>query len=212
MADVIELFGVKFPIMSAEEEAREKAWQEEEDRKERHRHLTKRVQDCGARLTQGDQLAIVAGTLEKTQAIEHVDRWLASKLRYLVLSGGVGVGKTVAAAYAATFNRGAVVPAPHLAQRLDPWKHEVDRGVVRLSLRVPLLVIDDLGTEAADNARFAQAFTDAIDARQDHGRTLITTNLTGAQFKSRYDARIVDRIRHQGRFVELKGESLRGQQ
>lgn len=63
-------------------------------------------------------------------------------------------------------------------------------------------------------ARYKGAFTNSldglVDARYRHLLpTVITTNLRAEEFKARYGARAIDRLRERGEFVELNGASLR---
>lgn len=72
-----------------------------------------------------------------------------------------------------------------------------------------LLVLDDLGTEML-NPLWQQALDDVLDERYQHGRkTIITSNLVAADFKTRYGERITDRIREDGTIVTLTNDSLR---
>ena len=64
-------------------------------------------------------------------------------------------------------------------------------------MRIPILVIDDLGVEYIDkNGFFLSRLDELIDARWGNfKRTIITTNLNRKDFQDRYDQRITDRIR-----------------
>ncbi len=128
-------------------------------------------------------------------------------LRFVVLCGGVGCGKTVAAAMAlADRGAGRFVTAFGLT-RLSPY----DEGEMDELETTPLLVLDDLGSEYQDAKGFLRAFLDGlVNARYDAGlRTIATTNLKAAEFADRYGARIADRIKQTGCFVELQGKSMR---
>jgi DNA replication protein DnaC len=76
---------------------------------------------------------------------------------------------------------------------------------------VPLLVVDDLGSEYNDAKGFFAALLDeVIDARYSARlATAITTNLNAATFAARYGARIIDRLREAGRFVNCGNTSMR---
>lgn len=201
-----------------EELGRKRAWLHEQNL-----HAVYRTE---ARVTERDAHMLASGAAQPTKALSHVRAWLESHDRFLVLCGSVGIGKTVAGAAACLLDSdysdlsgaigvshrdvGVVIPAGHLAQRMDPWSADIDAGVTRLNPRAhQRIVLDDLGTERQDQ-RFAQALFDLVDQRQDVGRTLITTNLTGAQLRERYDERMIDRVLHQGRIVEVRGKSMRG--
>jgi DNA replication protein DnaC len=73
------------------------------------------------------------------------------------------------------------------------------------------LVVDDLGTEMqSEKGPFAGAFQDLIRRRHaDDARTVLTTNLDGKTFKTRYGARVLDRIMEKGIAFNAGNESLR---
>ena len=79
-------------------------------------------------------------------------------------------------------------------------------------MHAPVLVVDDLGSEYNDAKGFFSALLDeVIDCR--YGAklpTVITTNLDSSGFSARYGARVVDRIREAGRFINCGNTSLRG--
>lgn len=180
------------------------------ERAERRERRRRRARKVGARLTAADLEILASRSLRSTTALKHVSRWLNSDERFLVLCGGKGTGKTVAGAWAALECGGEVVPSSQLGKRIDPWRHELEDGARRLRMSLPLIVLDDLGTESKSDGRFAEAFFELIDQRQAEGKTMITSNLTRDGLRERYDARVLDRIEHQGRIVEVAGESLRG--
>lgn len=187
------------------------------------RELTEQEQDqraqlaalaeSGIQLAQGDDRAIVDKTIRRTRALEIVDRWAGDpKGRpILVLSGAIGTGKTLAAGVlVANAKTGRVIAARQLSETVIPFAAEIARGVQPLNLTARLLVLDDLGTEDPKrDRRWTEAFATFIDARQCHGRTLITSNLKRADFRERYDARIVSRLNASAKAVELVGESMR---
>ena len=148
---------------------------------------------------------------KRTTALDAVTEWLASEERdLLVLSGGVGCGKTFAAAYACTQARWPVFCDPMTLGTLKRF----DAQAVEPFVACSLLVIDDLGQEFADDKGNAIQFIEALLARRQARklRTLITTNLLPGQFKARYDERIADRIRESGKFVSCGESSMRPRQ
>tara|TARA_R110002020_G_scaffold48480_2_gene138126 strand:- start:243 stop:932 length:690 start_codon:yes stop_codon:yes gene_type:complete len=143
----------------------------------------------------------------------------------LVLAGNPGTGKSTAAAHylwvtADTSNMGSST-----AQRW--WTaHEVSRVSNYASspgykteleklMRIPVLVIDDLGVEYLDkNGFFNSRFDEIMDARYNNFRkTIITTNLAPDSFEKRYGKRVTTRIRHGfkagGNYIQVDEESMR---
>lgn len=151
-------------------------------------------------------------------------RELASSRAGLVIwSGGLGCGKTVAAAWwlrKATpghppFVEAGVrrfVSAPWLARQSRYGQTPLDELEV-----AALLVLDDLGMEFSDRSGNFLADLDALmDARyRNMLGTVITTNLSAEQFRKRYGGagvdrgRLLDRIRETGQFVNVDGPNLR---
>ena len=130
----------------------------------------------------------------------------------MLLGGGVGVGKTIAACIAAWQVPGSVrfVRAIDLVRHgaFDPeyWDDLADCAA---------LVLDELGGEPLDERGWAlSCILDLIVKRYDSGkRTWITLNLPIEPFFARYGTdgeRLRDKLRECGRYVEVKGKSLRG--
>lgn len=162
-----------------------------------------------------DARAVVEGTLDNTFAIRATRRWLDTRpTPWLVLSGGVGSGKTLAAVYAAAELGGAYITAPELVESFARAARERDEPAV---LRASLLVLDDLGTEDEKPGAFASALFRLLSHRS-RRRTVITTNLPRERVldPARYTLRVTERLEHltttrDGRslIVELGGRSLR---
>lgn len=149
---------------------------------------------------------IATGKLDDTAAMAIVRSWLPSGKRTLLLAGSVGVGKSIAAAWALTVSRGMWIPASELA------RVAIEEKPLMARLRdCPLLVMDDLGTDAPDKSGWSAAQMQALLClRDDEGlRTLATTNLTHEQFRKAYGDRVFDRFKA-GEMVGLGGKSLRG--
>lgn len=126
----------------------------------------------------------------------------------LVLSGDVGRGKTVAAAWWAMrqFIPVLFVRAATLARtsRYDAaWSTWV---------KARALCIDDLGGEYADvKGSFAVDLDELVDTFYADKRALIiTTNCKAGVFKQRYGARVLSRLSESGLWVNVTGESMRG--
>jgi DNA replication protein DnaC len=72
-----------------------------------------------------------------------------------------------------------------------------------------MLVIDDIGTEV-QTPSWQQVLDDVLDARwQCSLATVLTSNLSAENFKTRYGERIADRIRDDGCVASLSGQSMR---
>jgi hypothetical protein len=167
--------------------------------------------------------------LTTTDALRAALDWLEDGARLLVLAGGVGVGKSFAAAKAvhdwrlknALLNpwgklvacEGRLwIASQHLA-RLQSWAADV------IALEDPgILVLDDLGEEEATPKALAMISTLLSTRFADGKRTIITTNLDQRDFRPRYGERVVDRVRECGLdadetsrwWVKCTGSSLRG--
>lgn len=170
--------------------------------------------------------ALIADELDDTRALRVTKRWVRNPEAppILVLEGGYGSGKTIAAAWAVAAHGSAVyVRAVDFAIRAEPYSGDLARGIKPLHIRRPaLLVIDDLGTERRKangdpDPRFAPAIYDVFDQRcgpLENGRprrTLITTNLDKEAFIARYaaDERNVSRLRRDAFFAPCGNTDLR---
>lgn len=151
---------------------------------------------------------VVMAGAESTPAVEATLAWANSERhRVLLLRGGIGVGKTVAA--------GAAVSAfVERGQRGISWHrpndfvsavlHQYDENAPKLGRH--LVVIDDVGRET--KAEFCEALCAFIDDFS--ARILLSTNDTKERFRSRYDVRLIDRLNEIGTSIGIKGESRRG--
>lgn len=145
-------------------------------------------------------------------AVVETRRWLATGTQtWLVLVGGKGTGKSVAATWAvreackrgdsAFFRRASEVA------RLSTFDAGADE-LTRLR-KCALLVVDDLGTENL-TAHAQGLFFEIFDVRhENHLRTIITSNVGRQQLKERLGERLTDRLKSDGRIIELHGESKR---
>lgn len=127
----------------------------------------------------------------------------------LVLSGERGAGKTVAAAWWALRQTGAVeFVTAHEFVTASSFEGERDRWIA-----ADALVLDDLGVEYQDAKGASASALDAlVNEFYSHGRPLVmTTNLGRDEFKARVGERIADRIRECDGWRELaNAPSLRG--
>ena len=161
--------------------------------------------------------------VRETPALEAVKKFTDSPKESwcLVLAGQKGVGKSTAAAYFLWEKTRRVASGATPPKQLQWWTAS---RVARLSgydqelekmMKVPLMVIDDLGVEYLDkNGYFNHRLDELIDERySNYRKTIITTNLNKRDFQARYEDRITSRIRegfkHGGDYLELDGRSLR---
>ena len=144
-----------------------------------------------------------------------------------LLSGGPGIGKTVAAALRVREALQAALARNPERVREDPARVALFYRAVTLArasafgqeaavllerLRTTrLLVIDDLGAEYASPVWDMLLF-ELLDTR--HGDclpTVLTTNLGKEKLRERYGQRLAERVREGGAAVFLNGESMRGE-
>lgn len=154
-----------------------------------------------------------AGGLSESPALKAM-RKVAGAEGMWVLSGPAGCGKTMAAHWWLLdgLNGGlnvAMVTASKFA-RLSRYVSDGDDKFV-VYARPHRLAVDDLGVEFADaKSSFLTDLDELLDLRWRAERsTVMTTNLEGKEFRDRYGVRIVDRIRHQGGWLNVGGKSLR---
>lgn len=135
----------------------------------------------------------------------------------LILKGPTGTLKTSAAvsclmqALALGFG-GLFLPTAGLLDEIFTLKTVNPEEWVRFEKRLKetdLLVLDDLGDEAAEGWVLTKVQA-ILSERYNHRRaTLITTNLTTSELKGRYAGKIIDRLRETSQIITLKGASLR---
>lgn len=170
-------------------------------------------------ITVEDVDAIVRDTLAEHPALRTVRLWYeiargarpsrdGRAMRFLVLLGQTGRGKTVAACTVLADRGGYYISAPEL-HRLSTMRGPAPRNRIEEFHLGGTVVLDDLGTENADASMEAVVW-DLVNARQTAGKmTILTGNMTRAQFAERYGERAARRIEHQGVIVEIQGDDLR---
>lgn len=159
---------------------------------------------------------LLAKAMKPCRAVDLVRAFMTAppgEWGFLVLSGPKDCGKTQAAVWALSqVSNGRFIRSDELS-RIDSYAREE-----HAMLHDPaLLVIDDLGTEFMDKKGFLLRLIDSlIDGRYSfEKRTIITTNLRADDhkgkvgFKTRYGARIQDRMKECGVFEELKTMNFR---
>lgn len=164
--------------------------------------------------------------MKPTGAVTEAKRW--NMEGNLVLSGGVGIGKSFAAALALcrwaesrmVIRRPCDDPdsiAAHAAAKCGWFRAagllttgEKAERMRNEAARLPLIVVDDLGTENGSGWAMS-LLSDIMAERYDCERqTIITTNIGSMdRLAERYDARIADRILAGGIFAPCTGTSMR---
>lgn len=174
--------------------------------------VEKALEPIRNRLTPAVYAALIDDTLDETRAIGSTRRWLESDRPVLILSGGTGVGKTVAAAHAmARAVRSQFVRAVQVGAHWERWSSDRESNIAPLDLAVPLLVIDDLGQESLEDRRTICALEEIFDARKTpRTRTIVTTNLDKKGIESRYRSeRINSRLSECATIAMLQGDDMR---
>jgi DNA replication protein DnaC len=141
----------------------------------------------------------------ETEAMKAIGEWMQGNATFLVLSAGVGCGKSCAAAWWASEVFARFVKSMAFG-RMSPYE-ESSRAV----FEARSLVIDDLGAEYLDVKGHLLSQVDALFDERYANRlpTVITTNLDVVGFKSRYGERVSDRLRESGVFKLVGGKSMR---
>ncbi len=164
---------------------------------------------CGVPELEAEVIAKGASDNPTTLAVRD---FCAGPLTFCLILGGAGSGKTIAAAeallnsrmcwgpngdaWAYSSSEARFVHAGDLA-RLSYFDSESQKILGRTERR-KWLVLDDVGSELVTDT-WRSNFTDIITARNSSkAKTLITSNLSAEDFKTRYDARIISRIRGSG--------------
>lgn len=215
MGDMAAVLLSKFGDLGSAEEASltldERRARDENELRERaqRQHVTLVKTNLG-RIPERLRDAIFAPTVEKTPAAQAALGWLGNAKRLLLLRGGVGVGKTFAAAMAAKalsesrVRSSASVSWHRPNDFVSAVLHQYDDSVPKLGR--DLVIVDDVGRETkSDLCEALCSFLDDYTAR-----IILTTNLKKSDFRDRYDARLIDRMRECGEAYDIKGESRRG--
>lgn len=122
----------------------------------------------------------------------------------LVLSGGTGAGKSMAAGWIVASQGGVWMPAT------DSNSFEGFEEIRSRMERCELLVVDDLGQERETGAG-TTLLIPLLTTRIDRGRrTVVTTNLAPPALTARYGERWISRIRQAGNVYAVGNVDLRG--
>ena len=140
----------------------------------------------------------------------HFDEMLA-KNQGLLFYGGVGTGKTFAAACIANHLLNQRIPFVKLLESMQGFSEDDSALIARLN-RAKLLIIDDLGAERSTDYALEKVY-DIVDSRYRAKLPIIlTTNLSMTELKESTDiryTRIYDRIFEMCYPMQFKGQSWR---
>lgn len=197
--------------MSALGPEREAEWREQQARDEAFERATKRataLEPVRAQLPPAVFNALVREqNLAATEAIAAVQRWLSDRVPVLALSGNTGCGKTVAMAYALAATGGLWITCAQLTRRSQANFGDEAEEYER-TLRARVLLLDDVGTERLPADAVASMLVELLEKRGGL-RTILTTNLSFADFVKRYsDARLRSRL-SRIEWVGCDGEDMR---
>lgn len=162
------------------------------------------ARNCSVTDAMGTALVYRSGLLE-TASLKAARTWLQNpKARpWLVLSGGTGAGKSIAAAWVLT-ERGAVWISANQLNRIFAANFGEQLEEQQSVCRCHTLVLDDVGGEH-DAARMCSALLEILDSRKSHSRTIVTTNLGKKAFADRYaNERLTSRLHE---LVEWHGDA-----
>lgn len=137
----------------------------------------------------------------------------------LLFTGSTGLGKTFLANCVAseTIKQGKSViyqTAPILLDKMVDYKFKFnktdsEREEYEKIFDVDLLIIDDLGTEAMNSAKFSELFNILNTRLLKNKKILISTNLTPQEIKREYEERIFSRFVGDFIICRFVGEDIR---
>lgn len=180
---------------------------------------------------------IVDQKVADTPAVQFMRAFIAGTPGTIILSGGVGCGKTIAAGwgvaqrpherYIGTHHDGVkgTWPAEYhprfvdIAELMQLPRYGADATAALTPLKkCSILAIDDVGNETDDrNIVVAQLDGIIVSRHDNHLRTIITTNMPSELFAERYGLRVRSRVKGSassegcgGGFFALGDVSLRG--
>jgi len=153
-------------------------------------------------------VTVIPGHPGSEMAARAATAFVGGRWRTLVLGGSTGRGKTVAATWVAASLDGSWWVSAKDVRVGDSWSE-----AFRRALKVPVLIVDDMGQEATEWA--SKELEMLVESRFDKGRrTLVTTNLPREDgkrsFGSVYGQRLLSRIdSDKGKFVICLGPDIR---
>lgn len=163
----------------------------------------------------------IRGTMRETQSWRAARDWMLDLPWSLMLVGGTGCGKSVAAAWVAhqRLMRGFGVHWVDCPRQSEASMYGVEAELRRFQCRTAhTLVLDDLGSGRREretkpgeaNHLWLAWLDDVLGSRANEGRkTVITTNRTAVELKAWLGERLVDRLRD-GTVSSSSERSMRG--
>jgi DNA replication protein DnaC len=193
----------------------EQRWERDKERERKLELLQQRSRRIAASpaltLTDRVQMLLVRDALEPTPALKAMRDWLGTPRHrpVIILSGGTGTGKSVAAAWFHV-ERGGVWLRAEQATRIfaaNFGEQYAEQDRVRDARS---LVIDDVGSEL-DVQRMQAVLLELFDCRKSSETdTVLTTNLCRRDFMERYgDERLISRMFELVHFVGCGKNDLR---
>lgn len=187
---------------------------EEEIRRESRQLRATRLESAGMAGCLLDEVweSVVSGDNAYNSAIAvALFQWFRDPHRapVLVVSGSIGIGKTVALALLCAEHTAKFYSADQLSRLFasNYSEHEAKRERAR---NAQLLLVDDVGSEF-ERDKMTHTLLDVLEARQSAADTptVITTNLTRKAFAEAYaNGRVLSRMRR-ARWVSFSGEDRR---
>lgn len=203
------------------------AWKEETAELAERTRMANRAGDLRDNGFPSMAIAAALGEMKDTPALEQAKFFRQTPQRIIILSGGVGVGKTTVSAWLSLKGQdprpgfiriGELERRGRYDKKLDDWLQDKTS-----------LVIDDVGTEVLDGKNvFTALFGEIVDMFYSNRRTLImTTNLRPRrsdakaekkdpneidQFAERYGDRVWSRLSQYGFWADCGMRDLRKEQ
>jgi len=171
-----------------------------------------------------EKYGIEKSPLENIDGIRKIAHKFSTSLdeadqKNLLFSGNTGLGKTFLAncVAAEAIKQGKSViyqTAPILLDKMVDYKFkynktEEEREEYNKIFEVDLLILDDLGTESMNNAKFSELFSILNTRLLKNKKILISTNLTLQDIKKEYEERIFSRFIGDFLICRFVGEDIR---
>jgi DNA replication protein DnaC len=154
--------------------------------------------------------------LQDTTSLLAAKRFSGSPQKWcLILAGNRGVGKTLASEWLLLQHFLTLKTQPTLKKNIfstfQVMRSRQDNSLLDRMMTADVAVFDDLGVEILDQpGAFLWCLFETINHRWSNRlQTVITSNLSPAEFGARYGNRVTDRLRDGGVCIVAKSHSLR---